>query len=138
MAEGTLRRGIRKLTEKIDAGDVFATDLVNDDLARIEELRDDYTELARLKADIARDVKESDDPEERKELRARTRALTRQQRDLDTQMLGLYVEDKDGNRFSEETLARIPVRAQVALFKQATDRIYGDDEGPTSGANAST
>lgn len=125
----------RKLTDKIDGKDVFVVELVNDDLDQIDELVDEYSELERLKADI--DVDASNDPDERKQLRAQIRDLTRQQRVLDTQMLGLYVEGKGNEKFPEDVLAKVPVRAQTALLKEAVERIYGAGEGPTPGTSAS-
>lgn len=135
MAQGTLRAQARKLTEKIDGQDAYVVDLVNDDLDRIDELGDEYAELERLKLDV--DVDGCEDAEERKTLRARVRELSRQQRALDTKMLGLYVEGKDGVRFDEDVLAKVPVRVQTALIKQATGLIYGTDEGPTPQTSAS-
>lgn len=134
MPPGTLQRQARKLDEKIDGHDVYHVDLVNDDLDRVDELTDDYAELERQKQDI--DVDDTDTPEERAELRAQVRGLTRRQRALDSQMLGLYVEDKDGNRFDEELLAKVPVRVQTKLIRQATEKIYGGPEGPTPAASA--
>lgn len=138
MAAGVITKQNRKLAEKIDGHDVYAKDLVNDDLDEIDERMDDYLELQRSIAALEAEVKVCDDADERKDLRAQARALNREARQVDTAMLGLYVEDKTGEPFAVEELAKLPVRVQTALTKQATEKIYGDaDEGPTPGTSAS-
>lgn len=134
MPPGALQKQVRKLAEKIDGRDVYARDLVNDDMDENDELGDDYAELARLKADLRVQIKEEDDDDARKQLRAQVRDLSREQRVLDVRMLDLYVEDKDGERFGEETLAKTPVRVQTALINQAAKLIYGDED-PTPGSS---
>jgi chromosome segregation ATPase len=136
MPPGTLQRQTRKLAEKIDGRDVYAKDLVNDDLDQIDELGDEYDELEHQKRDLARQIREAEDADERKQLRAQARDLTRQQRAMDTQMLGLYVEDKDGNPFDTDTLAAVPVRVQTSLMNDASKKIHGGDEGPTPETSA--
>lgn len=136
MAPGNLQRQTRKLAEKIDGRDVYVKDLLNDDLAQIDEIGDDYDELGRAKKDLTAEIDDTDDVDERKELRARVRELTQQQRALDTKMLGLYVEDKDGEPFDDDILEKVPVRAQTALMKEASEKIYGGDEGPTPETSA--
>lgn len=126
----------RKLSEKIDGRDVYVADIVNDDLEQLEELNDVNAELQRSKDDLERDIDECDNAEERKELRARAREVSREQRTVGVQMLGIYVEDKDGERFAEETLAATPVRVQTVLLTEATKKIYGD-AGPTPGMSVS-
>jgi hypothetical protein len=137
MAPGTLTKQNRKLAEKIDGHDVYAKDLVNDDLDVIDERMDDYAELQREIADLEAQVRSCDDKDERNALRAQVRAMTREMRAMDTQMLGLYIEDKLGEPFTPEDLAKLPVRAQTILTRQATEKIYGDAEGPTPGTSAS-
>ncbi len=126
----------RRLSDKIDGRDVYVADLVNEDLDAIDEIIDDYDELVRQQGDLAAQVKAAEDPEERKQLRAQAREISREMRVLDTRMLDRYVEDKDGERFGEEMLAGVPVRVQTALMKQATAKVYGDGEGPTPGTSA--
>lgn len=126
----------RKLHGKIDGREVLVIELVNDDLDKIDELIDEYSELERQRAELAQKINDCDDQDERLQLRAKARELTREMRVLDTRMLGLYVEDKDGNRFDDDVLAKAPVRVQTELIKQATSKVYGDDEGPTPGTSA--
>jgi predicted transcriptional regulator len=126
----------RKLTEKIDGKDVYVVELLNDDLDRVDEISDEYAELERHKTDLDQQVRESDDADERKQLREQARQVSRQQRELDVKMLAVYIEDKDGERFTEEVLAQVPVRVQTALMKQATEKTYGGGEGPTPGTTA--
>lgn len=137
MAPGTLQRQARKLDHKISDADVFVRDLVNDDLDQIDELTDDYNEIVRERRDLYVEIAASEDAEERKQLRAKARALTKQTRELDTRMLGLYIEDKTGEPFGDDVLAQVPVRVQTELIKQATEMVHGkDDEGPTPETSA--
>jgi hypothetical protein len=126
----------RKLTEKIDGKDVYVVELLNDDLDQADELTDEYSELERHKTDLDRQIRESDDADERKQLREQAREIAREQRRLDVKMLAVYIEDKDGERFTEDVLARVPVRVQTVLMRQATEKIYGGGEGPTPGTSA--
>lgn len=126
----------RKLSEKIDGQDVYVAELVNDDYDRRDEILDDFDELERQKADLQREVDDTEAADVRRELRARIRELTKQQRSIDTQMLGIYIEDKDGNPFDQEVLEKTPVRVQNALMTQAAQKIEGDTEGPTPGSSA--
>jgi hypothetical protein len=133
-ATGPLQRSQRKLKMKLDGKDVYVVDLVNDDLDRMDEIMDEYAELEREKTTLGEKVDECEDDDERKGLRAEVRALTREQRKLDLQILGLYIEDKDGEPFSEEDLAKTPVRVQTALTTEASKKTYGT-EGPTPGTS---
>lgn len=137
MPPGTLTKQVRKLTEKIDGRDVYARDLVNDDLDAIDEITDDWSELQRRMVDLARDIDQSDDPEQRKQLRAQVRELKREQRKLDEQMLSRYVEDNAGEPFAPEAIATTPVRIHTTLISQASKLTHGgsDDEGPTPAAS---
>lgn len=136
MPPGTLTKQARKLTEKIDGNDVFVTDLVNDDLDNLDEMFDEYAELERQISEISAKLAGEDDAGERAKMRAQTRALKHDQRAVDLSMLGLYTEDTDGNDFPVEVLAKVPVRVQTSLTRQATKLIYGsDDEGPTPGSS---
>lgn len=130
--------GERKLDALIDGKPVYVRELVNADLDENDEVRDEYAEITRQRADLVAELDELDDPEERNAKRAEARDLARELRRLDTAMLGLYVETGDGDRYPQETLERVPVRVQTALIRQAMEKIYGgDDEGPTQGANGS-
>jgi hypothetical protein len=122
----------RKLDGEIDGKPVYVRDLVNDDLDENDEIRDQWAEINRQRLDVLADIDESDDPDERRDMRARGRGLARELRTLDTTMLGLYVESADGERYPMDVLEQVPVRVQTALIRQAMEKIYGsDDEGPT-------
>jgi hypothetical protein len=137
MAAGTLKNQTRKLEHKIADGEVFVRDLVNADLDQIDEVTDEYNEVLRARHDLQVEIGDCDDAEERKQLRARARELTKQLRVLDTRMLGLYIEDKTGEPFADEVLADVPVRIQTALIKQSIEMVHGkDDEGPTTETSA--
>jgi hypothetical protein len=135
MPPGALTKTLRKLPEKLDGRDVYATELVNDDLDTLDEMFDEYAELEREKADLDAQIRECEDTDERKELRAKARGLAHDMRQIDLRMLSLYIEDKDGNDFADDVLAKVPVRVQTKLTNSATDLIHGRDEGPTPGAS---
>lgn len=136
--QGQALRASLKLNGQVDGRDAYVRELVNADLDEIDELRDEWAELNQQRAEIAERIEGTsgtENAETRRGLRAEARGLSRQLRAFDTRMLGLYVTDEAGERFAEEALAAVPVRLQTALIKQATDKIYGAEEGPTPGAN---
>jgi hypothetical protein len=134
--QGPLQKSSRKLDRKIDGRDVYVTQIVNDDLDRVEELTDESDELIHEQQRLREELKELEDADERKEMLAKIRDLSRQRRVFDLQTLAIYVEDKDGAAFDDETLASLPVADQIALITQAAKHIYGTDEGPTPAVNA--
>jgi hypothetical protein len=126
----------RRLGENIAGREALVAEVTNADLDEIDELQDEYAELSRQQADLERDIDASDDPTERKRLRAQRRDLAKELRILDTRLLGKYIETSDGERFDDETLAAIPVRVQTALMRKAAKIVYGD-VGPTPERTAS-
>ncbi len=135
MAPGALTKQHRKLAEKIDGKDVYAVDITNDDLERIEEISDDHDELGRQAADLSKDIRECEDTDERKRLRGEVRDLLRQQRALDSEALAHLIEDKDGEKLPLEIVAALPVRVQLRLQEQANKLVYGGQEDPTQPAS---
>lgn len=71
------------------------------------------------------------DPDERRQLREQVRDIARRQRDMDAEMLGLYVEDENGEPFDRETLDRVPVRVRGSLTSQAAKKLNPPDADPT-------
>lgn len=141
------RAAERKLTHKIDANtialqiaeeDVYVTDLVNDDFETIDKINDEYSELARQADDLAKQIADEDDQEQRKTLRGQARELKADMRVLDTQMLAVYVEQADGTAFTDEVLQKVPVRVQTALMLAASKKVHDGDEDPTTVGTAST
>jgi hypothetical protein len=127
-----------RLDGQVGGRGAFARELVNADLDEVDELRDEWAELNQQRAELAERIEGTvgaENAEARRRLRGESRDLARQLRAIDTRMLGLYITDEEGGRFDAEVLAGVPVRVQTALIKQATDKIYGADEGPTPGAN---
>lgn len=141
MPEGALQKAVktqgRKLPDKIDGQEVLVRDLVNADLDAIDELTDEYEEVERQRSDLRKQIDESDDPKERRELRAEARKLAKQSRDMNTQMLGRYVESKDGQPFEEEALATTPIRVQTLLIQAAAAILFPEDR-PTQAGNTAT
>jgi hypothetical protein len=156
MAEGSLeRRG--RLLESFTIADrpVYARNIVNDDLARKDEMDDELAELrlrhAKLvghdvidgdgdRVHVPGEVDDCDDPEKRRELRAEARRIAAQMRELDALMLGLYVEDENGELFPDEALKALPFRVRTKLSERASMYAYGveDEEArPTTGRNGS-
>lgn len=136
--QGMALRASLKLDGQVDGRDAYVREIVNEDLDKIDELRDEWAELNQQRGEIGERIEETtgaENVETRRGLRGEVRDLSRQLRAFDTQMLGLYITDSEGEQFSEAALAAVPVRLQTALIKQATDKIYGVEEGPTSGAN---
>lgn len=136
--QGQALRASLKLNGQVDGRDAYVRELVNADLDEIDELRDEWAELNQQREEIARRIEDApgaENAEVRRRSRAEARDLSRQLRAFDTRMLGLYITDDAGERYSEEALAAVPVRLQTLLIKQATDKIYGAEEGPTPGAN---
>lgn len=127
----------RRLDGLIDGKAVYVRDLLNDDLDESDLVRDQYAELVRQRDDVNEEVAACDDADERVALRERGRELSRELRRLDTTMLGLYVESAEGDRYPHDTLERVPVRVQTTLIRQAMEKIYGGDEGPTTPASGS-
>lgn len=141
MPEGALRKAAkiagRKLPDKIDGQEVLVRDLVNADLDAIDELTDEYAELEQQRADLLKQVEDSDDPVERGELRKQARELAKQGRWMNTQMLGLYVETKEGEPFDDEALSATPIRVQTSLIQAAAAILFPEDR-PTQAGNTAT
>ncbi len=135
MAQGPLQKQVRKLAEKVDGKDVYAVDITNDDLERIEEISDDHDELGRQAADLSKQIRECEDTGERQQLRGEVRDLSSRQRALDSEALARLLEDKDGEKFALEIVAALPVRIQLRLQQQANKLVYGGDEDPTQPAS---
>lgn len=166
MAEGSLERSTRRMDGfQIDGRQVFARNITNADLERKDEMDDELAELglrhAKLvgvdRRTIARgagengedeiivehdpgEVDECDDPGRRAEIRYEARALAKEIRRLDTLLVALYLEDEQGERFSDEVLLNVPLRVIRKLSVPATMYAFGaeDDEArPTTAGNAS-
>lgn len=136
MATGTIREQTRKLTGQIAEQDVFAREMRNADLDEADEAQDEYDELVRQRTDLAAKIEACEDADERRDLRAQARELSRQIRTLDSRILGLYIEASGGTRFTQEELEAAPVRTQTTLMRQAAKFIFGDSEDPTDGRTA--
>jgi hypothetical protein len=137
MPPGTLQKQDRKLSAKINDEDAYLRELVNDDLDEYDEITDEIAELELIRSRLDDEIAASDDADQRKELRLDLRAHTRQQRQLTVRLLGVFVEDKSGERFADDALAKIPLRVQSVLLDEATKRVFGQAEGPTPGTSAS-
>jgi hypothetical protein len=140
---------------QIDGRPVFARNITNADLERKDEMDDELAELRlQYRKLVGSDVRTDDgeivhtlgevddckDADERKELRARARALMADIRNRDTLLLRLYVEDENGEPFSDEALKATPFRVLTKLSQKATEYAFGvDDEEarPTTAGNAS-
>lgn len=155
MAEGSLERSTRRMEGfQIDGRPVFARNITNADLERKDEMDDELSELRlEYRKLVGGDVRADDgeivhtpgevdaceDADERKELRARARALMADIRTRDTLLLRLYVEDENGEPFSDEALKATPFRVLSKLSLKATEYAFGveDEERPTTAGNAS-
>lgn len=156
MTEGNLERQSRRLAPfTIDGRPVFARKITNDDLERKDEMDDEIAELQLLhaklvgrnvtdgdgdRAHLPGEVDDCEDPEERKRIRAEARAIAKKLRDLDALQLRLYVEDENGESFSEDVVKAIPIRDQTRLGHKATSYAFGveDEDGrPTPARTAS-
>jgi hypothetical protein len=156
MAEGTLARQTRRLDSFVIEGrPVFARNITNADLERKDEMDDEIAEL-RLRheqlvgSDALDDVGERvhtpgeidncEDPDKRRELRAEARHLAAEMRKRDALMLGLYVEDENGDAFSDEALKALPYRVRTKMAEKASMYAYGVEEEelrPTTATNGS-
>lgn len=155
MAEGSLERSTRRMAGfEIDGRAVFARNITNADLERKDEMDDELAEL-RLKyrklagGDVRSDdgevvhipgeIDDCDDADQRAELRRNARELMAEIRTRDTLLLSLYVEDEQGEPFSDEALKAAPFRVLTKLSQKATEYAFGveDEERPTTGRNAS-
>lgn len=144
MPEGSLQKAAktqgRKLPDKIDGQEVLVRDLTNDDLDAIDELTDEYAELEQQRNDLLKEVEAMECIEaadERRELRKQARDLAKQGRLMNTRMLGLYVETKDGQPFDQATLDGLPIRIQTALITAASAILFPEDR-PTQAGNTAT
>ena len=124
----------RKLAESIADENTYVRDLVNDDLASIDKLTDEYAEVQRQISDLHKQIDDEDDTASRKVLRAEVRALATEIRALDVRMVDAYVEKAGGERFGVDVLTGVPVRVQTLLLKQAASIVNGED--PTTDGNA--
>lgn len=135
MAEGDLERRARLMAGfKIDERAVYARNITNDDLRRKDELDDVIAELRIDLTEVERQIEECEDRDERRELRSKARDLAADIRDRDAALLGLYIEDEAGERFSDEVLAALPFRVLTPLSRKATEYAYAveEDARPTT------
>jgi hypothetical protein len=145
----------RKMNAQIGGREVYAREITNADLERKDEMEDELTEMRRAYGRLVGSdersadgevvhtrglVDEEEDPDRRRELRSKARDLMKEIRRGDTLMLGIYVEDEDGEPFSDEALLSASFRVQALLSKKATSWAFGvDDEElrPTQAGSAS-
>jgi hypothetical protein len=147
----------RKLDGQLDDRDVYAKRITNADLARkdemddeVEEFRREYARLVGLDTrdpatgdvvHIDGEIDDEEDEHERLELRAKARGIADSMRRLDARMLGVYVEDENGEAFPDEVFEATPIQTLTALTRQATEWTYGraedDPARPTSGRSGS-
>lgn len=141
MAEGSLERSARRMAGfEIDGRPVFARNITNADLERKDEMDDDLAELRMEYADLEKQIEESEDTDQRRELRAEARRMMSTIRQRDTLLVSLYIEDEQGERFSEEALLGTPFRVVSKLSVKATEYAFGvedEEQRPTTERNAS-
>lgn len=156
MAEGDLQRATRRLAPHMIGGrPVFARTVTNKDLARKDEMDDEIAELRLRYAKLAGedavgpggervhvpgDIDECEDVEQRKAMRAEARQLAAELRDRDSLLLSIYIEDENGEPFSDEALINTPFRDLNRLSQVAANYAFGvedEDERPTTARNAS-
>lgn len=140
MAAGALQKAAkiagRKLPDQISEQDVFVRDLTNDDLGAVDELTDEYAELETQRAELLKQVEDAETADDRRDLRAQARALAKEGRSMNTRMLGLYIESKDGQPFEQQVLDALPVRVQTSLIRAATEILFPEDRPTPAGTNA--
>lgn len=125
---------------QIDGRQVFARNITNADLERKDEMDDELAELRMEYAELGQRIEECEDTERRRALRSEARALMSRIRQSDTLLVSLYLEDEQGERFSDEALLSTPFRVISKLSVKATEYAFGveDDEArPTTAGNAS-
>lgn len=123
----------------IDGRPVFARNITNADLERKDEMDDELAELRMEYAELEKQIEECEDTDRRRELRSEARQMMSTIRQRDTLLVSLYIEDEQGELFSDESLLNTPFRVVSKLSVKATEYAFGveDEERPTTGRNAS-
>lgn len=150
-----LERQARRMDVAIEGRPVFARSITNADLERKDEMDDELAELRRRHAKLtgrdARaddggvvhvpgDVDECEDDERRLDLRREARELMKEIRRRDTLLVSLYIEDENGEPFSENALLSTPFRVVSKLSQRATEWAFGiedEERRPTVERSAS-
>jgi hypothetical protein len=125
---------------QIDGRPVFARNITNADLERKDEMDDELAELRMEYAELEKQIEECEDAERRRICRAEARQMMSQIRQRDTLLVSLYLEDEQGERFSDEALLSTPFRVVSKLSVKATEYAFGvedDEQRPTTAGNAS-
>lgn len=141
MAEGSLERSTRRMDGfTIDGRPVFARNITNADLERKDEMDDDLAELRMEYASLEKQIEECEATDERRELRARARQMMSNIRQRDTLLTSLYIEDENGEAFTDAALLATPFRVVSKLAVKATEYAFGvedEEQRPTTERNVS-